>query len=201
MCYCVYESFLILVDMAQCVSLCLWACFWVPLFLSTNVSVSVYASTCMCVFLERERDQYIHMHIHAEWITRTQWQRTSEDFFNKIGTSHFIVRVRKGLLRVLLWEGAGDRTELQYFAPHSYGRQRCVFPVLLMLNQRPGGSALCWMMAFFTASYQQFLWTNNSSGVPRAPSAWRGFPYHITSLTPTHQKGPLRRAFSTTSCL
>ena len=25
----------------------------------------------------------------------------------------------------------------------------------------------------------------NSSGAPRAPSAWHGFPYHITSLTPT----------------
>ena len=29
-----------------------------------------------------------------------------------------------------MWEGAGDRTELQYFDPHSYGRQRCVFLVL-----------------------------------------------------------------------
>ena len=25
----------------------------------------------------------------------------------------------------------------------------------------------------------------NSSGAPRVPSAWRGFPYHISSLTPT----------------
>ena len=25
----------------------------------------------------------------------------------------------------------------------------------------------------------------NSSGAPRAPSAWRGFPYYISSLTPT----------------
>ena len=58
-----------------------------------------------------------------------QWITTSEDFFNKIYTSHFIVRVRKGLLRVLLWEGVGDRTEQQYIDPHSYGRQRCVFLV------------------------------------------------------------------------
>ena len=27
---------------------------------------------------------------------------------------------------VLLWEGVGDRIELQYIDPHSYGRQRCV---------------------------------------------------------------------------
>ena len=31
---------------------------------------------------------------------------------------------------VCVWERAGDRTELQYIDPHSYGRQRCVFLVL-----------------------------------------------------------------------
>ena len=29
-----------------------------------------------------------------------------------------------------MWEGVGDRTELQYIDPHSYGHQRCVFLVL-----------------------------------------------------------------------
>ena len=48
----------------------------------------------------------------------------------KIYTSHFIVRVRKGLLRLLLWEGVGDRTELQYIHPHSYCCLRRVFLVL-----------------------------------------------------------------------
>ena len=28
-----------------------------------------------------------------------------------------------------------------------------------LLNRRPRGPALCWVMAFFTASYHQFLWT------------------------------------------
>ena len=83
--------------------------------------------------------------------------KTREDFFRKICTSHFIVRVWKGLLKVLLWEGAGDWTELQYIDPHSYGRQRYVFLVLLMLNWRPGGSAFCWVLAFSTTScHQQF---------------------------------------------
>ena len=54
-----------------------------------------------------------------------------------------------------------------------------------LLNRRPSGPALCWMMAFFTASYQQLLWTPTQSGAPRAPSAWCGFPYHISFLTPT----------------
>ena len=64
----------------------------------------------------------------------------------------------KRLCVVSLWEGAGDRTELKYFDPHSYGRQRCVFLVLLMLNQTPRGP-FCWVMAFFTASYQHLLLT------------------------------------------
>ena len=38
--------------------------------------------------------------------------------------------VWKGLLKVCVWEGAGDWTELQYIDPHSYGRQRCVFLIL-----------------------------------------------------------------------
>ena len=109
----------------------------------------------------------------------------SEAFFRKICTSHFIVRVQKGLLKVCAWEGAGDRTELQYIDPHSYGRQRCVFLVLLMLNQRTRCSAFCWVMAFSTTFCQQLLWTPTQSGAPRASSAWCGFPYHISSLTPT----------------
>ena len=49
--------------------------------------------------------------------------KTSEDFFKKKYTSHFI-------WKVCVWEGVGDQTELQYIDPHSYGHQRCVFLVL-----------------------------------------------------------------------
>ena len=48
-----------------------------------------------------------------------------------------------------------------------------------MLNRRPWGP-LCWMMAFFTASYQHLLWTPTHQS-PKAPSAWCGFPYHTLS--------------------
>ena len=50
-----------------------------------------------------------------------------------------------------------------------------------LLNQRPRGP-LCWVMAFFTASYQHLLWTPIHQG-PKAPSAWCGFSYHISSIT------------------
>ena len=46
--------------------------------------------------------------------------------------------------------------------------------------QRP----LCGVMAFFTASYQHLLRISTHQG-PKAPSAWCGFPYHISSITPS----------------
>ena len=40
---------------------------------------------------------------------------------------------------------------------------------------------LCWVMAFFIASYQHLLWTSNSIGVAEGPFGRGGFPYHISS--------------------
>ena len=128
--------------------------------------------------------------------------KTSEDFFRKICTSHFICKV------ACEWELEAEQ-RLQYIDAHSYGYQRCVFLVLLMFNRRPGGSALCWVLAFSAASCLQrvsklnrgsrgplllgggFLYHNlpltslisNSLGILRAPSAGGGFPYHIFSPT------------------
>ena len=44
-------------------------------------------------------------------------------------------------------------------------------------NRRPRGS-LCWVMAFFTASYQQLLWTPTQSGAPS--------PFGLVSLSLPH---------------
>ena len=62
-----------------------------------------------------------YIHVHAGYIP-TQWTidakiKTQEDFFNKIFTSHFTARVWKGLLKVCVWKGAGDRTETIIFWP------------------------------------------------------------------------------------
>ena len=54
----------------------------------------------------------------------------SEDFFNKNMYLSLYCKDSKRLFKVLWWEGVGDRTELQYIDPHSYGHQRCVFLVL-----------------------------------------------------------------------
>ena len=58
--------------------------------------------------------------------------------------------------------------------------------VLLMLNRRPWGT-LCWVLAFFTASYQQLLWSPNSIGVPEGPlgRVWFSLP-HLVYLRLQH---------------
>ena len=105
-------------------------------------------------------------------------------------TSHFITRVRKGYSRFAWERELETEHKLQYFDPHSYGRQRCVFLILLMLNRRPWGP-LCWVLAFFTASYQHFLWSPNSIGVPEGPfgQVWLSLPHpvynSVRSLTGT----------------
>ena len=55
-----------------------------------------------------------------------------EDFFINICTSHFIVSVWKGLLRVCMWEGVGDRTETAIFWPP------LLWPSTVCLSRSPG---------------------------------------------------------------
>ena len=118
----------------------------------------------------------------------TQWIMTSDTVLRKIYLSLY--------LKGYVWEGVGDRTETQHIDPHTYGYQRCVFLVLLMLNRRPGDSAFCWLslphlvinpsdlqltggpeglfcrvVVFSTTSCLRLLWSPTQSGVPRAPSA------------------------------
>ena len=119
-------------------------------------------------------------------------RQTQEDFLRKIFTSHFIARVRKGLLKVCVWEGAGDRTELQYFDPHSYGRHVVSF----LFSWCPTGgleshSAGWWPLLLHLIS--NFSGPQILSGFPRASSAGCGFPYHISSITPTGTRTQLAR--------
>ena len=105
--------------------------------------------------------------------------KAQEYFFINICTSHFIVMVRKGLLRVCVWEGVGDRTETAIFLPHSYGRQRCVFLVLLCSTGGPGAQSAGWWL-----SLQHLI--SNFSGPPTqlgAPSpfclVWLSLPHLV----------------------
>ena len=115
---------------------------------------------------------YSHLQHHNDTIIKTQ-----EDFFINICSSHFIVRFRKGLLNVCVWEGAGDRTELQYFDPHSYGRQRCVF---LVLQGCSTGGPEAHSAGWSATSYQQLLLTPTQSGAPSPFGlVWLSLPHLV----------------------
>ena len=108
-------------------------------------------------------------------------RRTQEDFFNKIYVPLTLLQgFEKGYSRFACERELETEQKLQYFDPHSYGRQCCVFLVLLMLNRRPWGP-LCWVLAFFTASYQQLLWSPNSIGVPEGlfGRVWLSLPHLV----------------------
>ena len=100
--------------------------------------------TALLMLYSHHHDQ-LYKHI-CIWNHNDTIIKTSEDFFKKY-TSHFIWKVRKGLLKVLLWEGVGERTELQHIDPQSDGHQRCVFLVLKVCSTGGLGaqfSAECW---------------------------------------------------------
>ena len=54
-----------------------------------------------------------------------------------------------------------------------------------LLNRRPRGSAFSLSAGFLYHILSATSLDPNSSRAPRAPSAWCGFPYPISSLTPT----------------
>ena len=105
---------------------------------------------------------YSHMQYHNDTIIMTQ-----EDFFIKIYTSHFIVRFER-----VVWGSTvrgnwrPNRTAI-YWPRLLWPSALCLSRSPGLLNRRPRGP-LCWVMAFFTASYQQLLWTPTHRG-PRGP--------------------------------
>ena len=84
-------------------------------------------------------------------------------------------KARKGCVGFHCERELVTEQKLQYFDPYSYGRQRCVFLVLQMLNRSVG-----FLYCILSASSQD----PNSSG-PQAPSTWCGFLYHISPPTGT----------------
>ena len=119
---------------------------------------------------------YIHLPMHAEsW--RRHNNRRATQFLEKY-TSH-------SLWKGCVWEGVGDKTELQHIDPHSIGNNRVSFPFSWVAKPGAWGpslsgtcssiqhllsnwsdpqmlyrgleGSLCWVMAFSTASYLQLI--------------------------------------------
>ena len=76
-----------------------------------------------------------------------------------------------------------------YWPPFLWPSALCLSRSPGLLNRRPRGPALCWMMAFFTASYQQLLWTPTHWGSPEGPFGlvWLSLPHLLynSSDSPT----------------
>ena len=94
--------------------------------------------------------------------------KTSDTVLLEKYTTHFIWKGSKGLLKVLLWEGVGDRTDLQHIDPHSYGLNSVFFP--FSWAAQPGGwgpslSGTC-------SSFQHLLsnWSDQTDRTSSAPS-------------------------------
>ena len=125
----------------------------------------------------------IHIYIYTQHHNDTINKDAGRLLYKYMYTSHFIVRVRKGLFKVCVWEGVGDRTETSIFWPP------LLWPSTLCFSRSPDaqpealGSTLLgagFLYCMLSASSLDL----NSSG-PQAPSAWCGFPYHNSSITPT----------------
>ena len=116
---------------------------------------------------------YCHWHHHNDTINK----QTQEDFFNKICTSHFIVRVRKGYSRF-------------YCEKESETEHNCniLTPTLMAVNvvsfsfSRAAQPEAQWPTLL--SDLLRLICTPTHQG-PKAPSAWCGFPYHISSITPS----------------
>ena len=91
----------------------------------------------------------------------------------------------KGLCGVPLWEGVGDRTETAIFwSPLLWLSVLCLSRSLDAQPEAQRPSSLLDNDFFFYCILSTSSLDPNSSG-PQGPSAWCGFPYHISSITPT----------------
>ena len=118
--------------------------------------------------------------------------RHKKTSLEKIFTSHFIARVRKGCWKVACERMPETERKLHILTPLLWP-SRCVFIVLLMFNQRPWGPLhrgfsegplrRVWpSLQHLVSSCLEFCWQLHR-GFPRSPSVGCGLPYHISSLT------------------
>ena len=110
-------------------------------------------------------------------------------------------RVTQGFMVRGSWRP--NRTAI-YWPPLLWPSALCLSRSPGLLNRGPRGPALCWMMAFFTASYHQLVSKTPSGGL-EGPfgRVWLSLPHIVSDVSDPQlirgSNSPLRRAFSTTS--
>ena len=147
-------------------------CFLVVVRLIFVLSVlSLIAVISLCSFSYSHKDLvliqcwrvlllYCHMLHHNDTIIKTQ-----EDFFLNICTSHFICNGSKRVTRGLRVRGSWrPNINCNILTLPLWPSALCLSRSPGLLNRRPRGP-LCWVMAFFTASYQHLLRTSTYQGL------------------------------------
>ena len=132
-------------------------------------SFTIYSSIISVVLSSADSCRNIHIYILDTHRRNDKRRCNDNDRRRKTSLTEYLYlslycksskRVTQGLRVRGSWR---PNRNCNILTPHSYGRQRCVFLVLQMLNRRPWGP-LCWVLAFFTASYQHLLWTPTHQG-------------------------------------
>ena len=121
--------------------------------------------TCFC---------YIILCVSCRIHTDTMNNRRRKTFFLlKYIALTLFVSVRKGYSRFACERELETEQKLQYFDPIVMAVNVVPFFFFFLYAQ-----PLCWVLAFFAASYQDLPWTPIQSGLQKAPSAGCGFSYH-----------------------
>ena len=104
--------------------------------------------------------------------------------YKNICTSHFIVRVRKGYSRFACERELETKQNWSILTPTLMAVNVVSFSFSWCSTGGPRvHSAGCWLSLLHLIS--NFSGPQTPSGFPRAPSAGCGFPYHISSITPS----------------
>ena len=118
---------------------------------------------------------YCHLQHHNDTINK----QTQEDFFNKYVPLTLFVRFEK-VIQGFTVRGSWRPNRTEIFWPPLF------WPSTLCLSRSPDAQPealgpLCWVLVFFTASYQQLLWSPNSIGVPEGLLArvWLSLPHLV----------------------
>ena len=129
--------------------------------------------------------KYICTYTYACRIITTQWRRATQ-FFRKIYLSLYW----KGCV----WEGVGDRTELQHIDPHSYGHNSVSFPFSWAAQPGAWGPSLSGTCSSFhnlLSNWSEVLNSNCSiEGSWGPPLLGAGFLYRILSPTDSNFLSP-----------
>ena len=120
---------------------------------------------------------YSHVPYHNDTINK----QTQEDFFRKICTSRFIVRVRKGYSRFACERELETKHNCNILTP----TLMAVNVVSFSFSRCSTGGPAAQLSAGWWLSLLHLISNFLGPQLIRAPSAWCGFPYHISSITPS----------------